>query len=327
VCDLKLDKVKRRDRFYDRIAQEARFRGVRRCRQRAIRGMVLAAVLAAWGCAGGVNPAGEAVLDLATTIADPTNGINQEITDIGAYVFASTAGLKGSGIAGAKGVTFPDSFVLYMRDRLKQGSFNWNTTSGAYELTETSIPISAGDVSGTISSLELTVTFFTSSDVTGTGVELTDPAAGLASGAGTIRSLRYHRQLSGTLTNSYNGVSRDFSAQTDLTARWSGGTGLSVDGTHTRSFTHSFPGGRTASGTISLEIIALPTSWEQLGYFSYFVTAEGIITGVYDATVDRPDGSSQALTKTGFIEFARTEFATVSVIGLSVRVNLISGRV
>ena len=159
------------------------------------------------------------------------------------------------------------------------------------------------------------MTFFTSSDATGTGVELTDPAAGLASGAGTIRSLKYHRQLSGTLTNSYNGVSRDFSAQTDLTARWSDGTSLSVEGTHTRTFTHSFPGGRTASGTISLEITALPTSWEQLGDFSYFVTAEGIITGVYDATVDRPDGSSQALTRAGLIEFDSGEAATVSIMG------------
>ena len=288
---------------------------------------LLAAVLAAWGCAGGVNPAGEAVVDLATTIADPTNGINQEITDIGAYVFASTAGLKGSGIAGARGMSFRDSFVLYMRDRLEGGAFTWNPVSGAYELTETSIPVSAGDISGTIASLGLAVSFFTSPEATGTGVELTDPTAGLAAGAGTIRSLRYHRQLSGTLTNSYNGVSRDFSAQTDLTAGWFDGISLTVDGTHSRSFTHSFPGGRTATGTISLEITELPTSWEQLGDFSYFVTAEGTLTGVYDATVDRPDGSSQALTRAGLIEFDHGEVATVSIIGLSVRVNLISGRV
>ena len=48
------------------------------------------------------NPTGEAVVDVATTLADPTNGISQEIADIGAFVFESTAASEASDTAGSR---------------------------------------------------------------------------------------------------------------------------------------------------------------------------------------------------------------------------------
>ena len=110
-----------------------------------------------------------------------------------------------------------------MRDRFDQGKFVWNPLAGSYEVTETSLAVSGGDVSGTLTSISLSVSFFASEDASGTGVQLTDPSAGLASSAGTIRSMKYHREVSGTVADSRTGVTRAFSAITELTVRWSDG--------------------------------------------------------------------------------------------------------
>ncbi|MBE3064327.1 MAG: hypothetical protein IMZ69_04840 [Spirochaetes bacterium] len=269
-------------------------------------------------------------MDIATTLADPTNGISQEIADIGAFVFESTAASKALPEARSRTMTFSVGPVLHMRDRFDQGKFVWNPSAGAYEVTETSLAVSAGDVSGTLTSINFSVSFFTSGDASGTGVQLIDPSSDLASNAGTVRSMKYHREISGTVTDSRTGVTRAFGppAATDLTVRWGAGTSLSVDGTHTRTFTHSFPDGRTASGTISLTVPPdLAVSWEQRPDFSYMVIEDGTITGIYDATVSRADGTTQDMEKTAGMEFDRSETATVSVVGLSVRVNLLTGRI
>jgi len=275
-----------------------------------------------------LNPAGEAVVDIATTLADPTNGISQEIADIGAFVFESTAASKALPEARYRTMTFSAGPLLYMRDRFDQGKFIWNPSAGAYEVTETSLPVSAGDASGTLTNIYFTVSFFTSGDTSGTSVQLTNPSAGLASNAGTVRSMKYHREVSGTVTDSRTGVTRAFSAATDLTVRWSDGASLSVEGTHTRTFTHSFPEGRTASGTISFTVPPdLAVSWKQRADFSYMVIVDGTIICTYEATVSRADGTTQDITKTASMEFDRSETAFVSVVGLSVRVNLLTGRI
>jgi len=293
-----------------------------------LRALPLVMLLAAAGCSGVWNPAGAAVLDIATTLADPTNGISQEIADIGAFVFESSAASRALPDARSRTIPFSAGPVLYMRDRFDQGKFIWNPSAGAYEVTETSLPVSAGDVSGTLTSINFSVSFFTSGDASGTGVQLIDPSAGLASSAGTVRSMKYRREVSGTVADSRTGVTRAFSAATDLTVRWGDGTSLSVEGTHTRTFTHSFPDGRTASGTISLTVPPdLAVAWEQRADFSYMVIEDGSITGTYDATVSRADGTTQDLAKATGMEFDGSETATVSVVGLSVRVNLLTGRI
>jgi hypothetical protein len=171
------------------------------------------------------------------------------------------------------------------------------------------------------------VSFFTSGDASGVGVQLIDPSAGLASSAGIIRSMKYHREVSGVVADSRIAVTRAFSATTDLTVRWGYGGSLSVEGAHGRTFTHSFPDGRTASGTISLSVPRdLAVTWKQRADFSYMVTEDGTITGTYDATVSLADGTTQEMTKTTSMEFNRSETASVSVVGLSVRVNLLTGR-
>ena len=294
-----------------------------------LRALPLVILLAAAGCSGGLNPAGEAVVDIATTLADPTNGISQEIADIGAFVFESTAASKALPEARYRTMTFSAGPLLYMRDRFDQGKLVWNPSAGAYEVTETSLPVSAGDASGTLTTIYFTVSFFTSGDTSGTSVQLTNPSAGLASNAGTVRSMKYHREVSGTVTDSRTGVTRAFSppATTDLIVRWSDGASLSVEGTHSRTFTHSFPDGRTTSGTISLTVPPdLVVSWAQHPDFSYIVVEDGTITGTYDAIVSRADGTTQDMTKTTSMEFDRSETAFVSVVGLSVRVNLLTGR-
>lgn len=293
-----------------------------------LRALPLVMLLAAAGCSGVWNPAGAAVLDIATTLADPTNGISQEIADIGAFVFESTAASRTLPDARSRTITFSAGPVLYMRDRFDQGKFIWNPSAGAYEVTETSLHVSSGDVSGTLTSINFSVSFFTSGDASGTGVQLIDPSAGLASSAGTVRSMKYRREVSGTVADSRTGVTRAFSAATDLTVRWGDGTSLSVEGTHTRTFTHSFPDGRTASGTISLTVPPdLAVACEQRADFSYMVIEDGSITGTYDATVSRADGTTQDLAKATGMEFDGSETATVSVVGLSVRVNLLTGRI
>jgi hypothetical protein len=293
-----------------------------------LRALPLVILLAAAGCSGVWNPTGEAVVDIATTLADPTNGISQEIADIGAFVFESTEASKALPEARSRTMTFATGPLLYMRDFFDQGAFVWNPSACAYEVTETSLAVSAEDVSGTLTSISLSVSFFTSGDASGTGVQLTDPSVGFESSAGTVRSMKYHREVSGTVADSRTGVTRVFSATTDLTVEWSDGASLSVEGAHTRAFTHSFPDGRTAYGTISLTVPPdLAVSWGQRPDFSCIVIEEGTIGGTYEATVSRADGTTQDMDKAAAMEFDRNETAIVSVVGLSVRVNLLTGRI
>ncbi len=293
-----------------------------------LRALPLVLLLAAAGCSGVWNPTGEAVVDVATTLADPTNGISQEIADIGASVFESTAASEALPDTRSRAMIFATGPQLYMRDRFDQGKFVWNPSAGSYEVTETSLAVSGGDVSGTLTSISLSVSFFASGDASGTGVQLIDPSAGLASSAGTIRSMKYHREVSGTVADSRTGVTRVFSAITNLTVKWSDGASLSVEGAHSRTFTHSFPDGGTASGTISLTVPPdMTVSWGQRADFSYIVIEEGTITGTYDANVSRADGTTQDMEKVAGMEFDRSETAIVSVVGLSVRVNLLTGRI
>jgi hypothetical protein len=293
-----------------------------------LRALPLIILLAAAGCSGAWNPTGEAVADIATTLADPTNGISQEIADIAAFVFESTEASQAPSEAGSRAMTFAAGPLLYMRDFFDQGAFVWNPSTGSYEVTKTSLAVSAADVSGTLTSISLSVSFFTSGDASGTGVLLTDPSVGFESGEGTVRSMKYHREVSGAVADARTGVTRAFSAITDLTAKWSDADSLGVEGAHSRTFTHSYSDGRTASGTISLTVPHdLAVSWGQRADFSCIVIEEGTIEGTYDARVSRADGTTQDMEKAAAMEFDRSETAIVSVVGLSVRVSLLTGRI
>ena len=86
-----------------------------------------------------------AARDMALSVADPSSGTTQELTDLGAFLFATGAA---AGLGSAPWSLFhAGDFGLYFTEGIESGKFVWSPTANDYELTETRV-ITVGSISG-----------------------------------------------------------------------------------------------------------------------------------------------------------------------------------
>ncbi len=261
-----------------------------------------------------------AARDIALSIADPTSGTTQEMTDLGAFFYARGAA-RGLGIA-PWSLFHGSDFAQYFTAGIESGKFTWNGTADDYEMSGTQ-SVTAGPISGS-TDITLDVAFFTSSDASGTGVQIANPSAGLPS---TIQSLTYKRQMTGTFSNSLSGLKRQLTSTSSFTVTGlnSGSLGFTVNGTKTSTFTNTYADGTTAKGTLTEAVNQFVVSAVLQASGSYLLTATGTITVTYSATITRADGTSVQVNKTATFTLNGQRTAHVDMDGTNADVDITTG--
>jgi hypothetical protein len=277
----------------------------------ALAGLLAAAALLATlaGCQlGGISAAeSEDAKAIAAEIADPSSGVTQEVQDLGTYLFGEPAA-KGPVARAAR----------FLTGHL--GEFHWNAETGAYERTREVFDLVLENRTVHVARVFVSVRFFTSTDGTGTPFQ---PVLG-ATLDPNVHSIRWHREVTGTAEHALSGAVSGFSAESDLlysSIDTAAGT-VTVDGTHSRSFTRTFDTGRTVEGTVSytlsgLEIVRDPATRS--------LSWGGTLHYEYDATVTRPDGTQVERQRTGEVSFEGSSTFVVTTGQGSWRCSLVDG--
>lgn len=268
-----------------------------------------------------------AAKDLAMSIADPTTGTTQEITDLGSCFFGAW------GLNPVPWSLFRASnFALYLySDGFLSKKLVWNSTNNDYEFTE-SRTVTAGPISGTAKTLTIAVAFFTSTDASGTGVQI-DPLTPDTTPFSSIHSITYSRQLQSNFTNSTTGVQRQLSSTTSFTVTnltVTGSTpGFSVTGTRTDNFTDTYSNGTTVKGSFTETIgssatpIVVTAVLQSNG--SYLVTATGTIQVAYTATITQANGTTSTVSNTSTITLNGKETVYINMNGTRCSVDMTTG--
>jgi hypothetical protein len=274
---------------------------------------VTAVVVLATGCANVTGTSTDtdeiAAKDLAMSVADPTTGTTQEMTDIGSCVF----GVWGAGPR-PWSLFRASNFALY----LWNGNFTWNSTNNDYQLNEKS---SAATIS-------IAIAFFTSRDASGTGVEVAPLTTG-ATPFSSIHSMTYNRQIQGNFTNSFSHIQRQLNSTstftvTDLTMNGSS-PGFTVNGTRTDNFTNKYTNGATVTGSLTENINNVVVTAALQSGGSYLVTATGTIQVDYSATITRANGTTVTVSHTATITLNGQETVYVNMDGALCKVDMTTG--
>lgn len=277
----------------------------------ALAGLLAAAALLATlaGCQlGGVSAAEtEDAKAIAAEVADPSSGVTQDVEDLGAYLFAEPP---------AKGPI--GRFARFFSGSL--GEFDWNGETGAYERTGELFDVAHENRIVHVARLFVSVKFYTSADGSG------DPFQPVLPGTldPSVRSIRWHREISATAEHTGSGWVSAFSAESDLlysSLDVEAGT-VTVDGTHDRTFTRTFENGRTVEGSVAyvlsgLEIVRDPIT----GLLSW----AGTLQYEYDATVTRPNGTQVERQRSGEVTFEGSTTFVVTTGQGSWRCSLVDG--
>jgi len=265
-----------------------------------------------------------AAKDLAMSVADPTTGTTQEITDLGSCVFGAW------GLNPLPWSLFRASnFALYLyNDGFLSKKLEWNPAKSDYELTE-SRSVTAGPISGTAKTLSIAVAFFTSTDASGTGVQIAPLTVG-ATPFSNIHSLTYYRQLQGTFTNSFSNVARQLNSTSSFTVTnlTVGGSspGFTVGGTRTDTFQNIYADGNTVKGSFTETIttpVVVSAALQSNG--SYMVTATGVIQVAYMATIIQANGTTSTVSKTSTITLNGEETVYINMDVTRIGVDLTTG--
>jgi hypothetical protein len=294
-----------------------------------VRVMAAAAlVLLAAGCsmmAGTSSSVNQiAARDLAMSVADPTTGTMQEMTDLGSAFFGVWAlGPQPWSLYGASG------FALYLEDGLLSGQIAWSAANSDYELA-LSRSIAAGDFSGSFA-VSLSIAFFTSTDGSGTGIQVSPLTSGAAA-LSTVHSIAYKRHLVADFTNGISHTERksDSTSSFLVTALTVGGSnpGFMLSGSKTVGFTHIYADGTTVVGSLSQTIsttspVMVSAVLQSDG--TYLVSATGVILVSYDATITKADGTTSTVSRTATVTLDGQKTVHVDMDGTDVDVDMTTG--
>jgi hypothetical protein len=261
-----------------------------------------------------------AARDAALSIADPVSGTTQELTDLGSFFYADDAAKR---LGGAPWSLFhAGDFALYFMQGIESGKFVWNPTANDYELSETP-DVAAGPTSGS-ANIIIDVAFFSSSDGSGTGEQISGLSAGLPS---TIHSLSYKRQMTGTFVNSHTDTQRQLASTSSFTVTGlnSGTPGFTVNGTKTVTFTDKYADGSMVTGTRSEAVNQLVVSAVPQSDGSCLVTATGTIVVSCSATITLANGTSDSVQKTATFTLDGQQTAHFNMGGTGVDVDITTG--
>ena len=281
-------------------------------------------VLAMIGCQL-AEPSSEEQVDaesVAWLITDPANGLAQEVTDLGSYLFSlgstQSAATQGS-IIETKALGITASYALYFCGDL--GGFNWNPDTEAYEKELFDVDISLPNREVHLDRLFVRVRFYTSDDASGDSYQPEKVEEGIDP---AVHSLTYYREVEGRATNLATGTESDFDAVSDLvySAIDTDNNTVTINGTHIRDFERLFTNGRMVNGEVSYTIEGLDISYdEDTSTFTY----SGGIDYVYDAAVTRADGTIVVRHREATITFDGTTTFIVQIGKIRFRFHLLTG--
>jgi len=258
--------------------------------------------------------------------ADPTTGTVQEMTALGS-VFFDAWGLGPQTWSLSHG----SDFALYLAMGLVGGQLTWNATSSDYELAF-SRSITAGTFTGSFT-VNISITFFMSSDGSGAGVQVS-PMTGGGAALSTVHSISYTRHMQADFTNSVSNTERKTSSTSNflLTNLTIGGStpGFTLSGTKSGTFTHLHADGTTVVGTFSQTIspsspIVVTATLQPGG--TYMVSATGQIVVTYDATITKADGTVTTVSRTATVTLNNQGTVHVDMDGTEVDADSTTGEI
>jgi len=277
---------------------------------------LLAAGCAMTGTSTNMNQV--AARDLAVSVSDPTSGTTEEITDLGSFLFTEAAGGRPWALFHAA------DFALFLTDGALANQLAWSSMNNDYELTRNR-SVTAGSISG-MADVTIAVAFFTSTDASGTGVQITPLTSGASTSFSGIHSLTYHRQMSGSFSNTASGLKRQLTSTSSFTVtNVNEPSGFTINGTKTVSFDHTYPDGKTISGTINENVTNVVVTAVLQGDGTYLVTATGTIMVDYSATITQANGTTTQVSKTATITLNGQRIVHVDMDGTDVDVDMTTG--
>lgn len=278
-----------------------------------------ALALAVAGCQlGEVTADAEADADaIAAAVTSQSDGLAQEVMDVGAYLFGSAGG--STSVLDQRSYAFAVPHVRFFSGDLV--NFVWDEATKTHLRTRTDFNVLLPDHAIYVDSLLVKVQFYTSTDASGEGYGPIDFSDGFDP---EIHSMTYHREISATTANLETGTVNVHAAESDLAFTdidAEAGT-VTLNGARTRAFDRAFPNGRSVVGTIDDEVSDLLLTWDAE---SGTVAWSGTLAYVIDATVTRPDGTQVQRHREGTIEFSGSSTFTVTVDGIAYTYRLSDG--
>lgn len=163
------------------------------------------------GCANATQPTSSSTVaesvaaqEGAEVLANPENGVVAESDEVTALV---------TGVSSDSGSS---TVILTANGALSD--WTWNSSTGRYEKTGSSLTVQTSGYSGQIS-YSAWISFYTSTDASGTSTALGDSTASLTDSANqSIHSLKYGRTYTGTVYSSARALNRTITATSAYTA-------------------------------------------------------------------------------------------------------------
>jgi len=265
-----------------------------------------------------------AARDLAASVADPTTGTLQEVTDLG-FAFFGVWGLGPQPWS----LFRASDFALYLAEGLLSSQLAWSSPNSDYELA-LSRTFTAGEVTGT-ATVNLSIAFLESTNGTGMGVKV-DPLTSGTTPLSSIHSIVYNRQIQADFTNTISHAERKTNSSSSflVTSLTIGGPnpGFTLSGSKTTNFTHLYADGTSITGSLSQTIptsspIVVTAALQSDG--TYLVSATGQITVSYNATITKADGTTQTVSRTATVTLNGQQIVRVDVDGTEVDVDITTG--
>lgn len=266
------------------------------------------------------------VSEVSDSIANNENGLIQELSDNTSLVNGGNTNMKNY-LTDAnlleKEVDQKATVTLTYNNALSSG-FSWNESEKCYERTIKNIDVNSENFAGTITTVTLKVWFFESTDAIGDAVQLNEPK-NLANNT-NIKSMKYTRHIEGSLTNNTNGNKRTYIIDSEVFV-----TEINddLDGVHmigTRQISKTVDAQYHDSTCTITEQFDCMAYRDLLEGSTYYTTYEG--TAHIEAVGDiiTSNGSTKHVERTTDITFNRTRYVTITVNGLTVTIDIVTGQ-
>ncbi len=250
---------------------------------------------------------------MADSVANPESGSCAELNTVAMACNTNTNS------------TIHTTIVFTFTNGSDPSRFSWDSSTNCYKrsVSNVSVSVNGGQVTGNITSFSSRIWFYTTTDATGTGVQLNWPYTMVSNSS--VKSARVERNYNASLQNNWNGATRtiEVKATYTITGINDGVEGVTVNGTRTASGTFSrnvFSGNFTITHTFN-NVTAIRTNINGTNCTVY----DGNVTIRLTGTVNGPRRSKD-YDVTSTVHFNRTRQVTVSVENKTVTIDIVTGK-
>ncbi len=252
--------------------------------------------------------------EFAESLANPENGVLTEVS--------GNLGMMGGGDMTNVAVSNNGTITITLSNVLGPG-FSWDAATNGYRKNGVNVTVSAGNWAGVVSSYDVLVRFYESTDGSGTGVQLTDPKT-LASN-GNVHSIRYGRVYSGVITNTARNIVRQVNVTTELliTGVNDGTNGVFVTGNRNESVQVT-AGVRTGNWTLTASF-ANVAAYREFIDSGWMTTYQGTADLAFNGSWTGPRGT-RTVSTAATVTFNRQRTVTINADGTAVMVDTRNGQ-